>query len=175
MQNSFQDSEKKALNEALKCLSRRQMTVFKLRKRLEEKGFSQKEIEQTINRLLEWKYLDDRSYTVAYIKGRIDKFSKKKTMMGLLGAGIEKELTIKLVDEFYTEDIEYENCMRLAKKFWSEEVSKWERKYSHNPKLKSVPKKILIKKKAGDKLLLRGFLLRTVKAVLTDIAEREDL
>lgn len=174
MKNSKHDPGKTPLSSALTSLSRRPMTVFQLRQRLQEKGFSPQEIEDTVNRLIEWKYLDDRSYALAYIRSRGDRLSRKKISIELLRVGIDQDLAVKLLAEFYPEEQEYENCRQLARKLWSEEEIKWERKNQHNLKNRNIPKEILLKKRVGDKLLLRGYLVSTVKSVLTQIALRED-
>lgn len=159
---------------ALKFLSRKQMTVSQLEKRLEEKEFSHEEIKETIVRLEEWKYLDDSSYAVSYIKSRREKYSKRRTMVELVKAGIDKELAIVLLEKSYTEDNEYQNCLRLGRKIWEDECGKWERKLKDSLKYQNIPRDVILKKKVGDKLLMRGFPLSTVKNILADELQRED-
>jgi regulatory protein len=145
-----------------------------MKQRLQEKGFSPKDIDETIKRLLGWRYLDDRAYAISYIKSKEDRLSKKKIWIELLRAGIAKELATAVLEEFYSEEKENYNCIQLARKLWHEEDRKWERKYKYSFKNKNIPKEVLIKKKVGDKLLLRGFLVSTVKSVLGRISEGED-
>lgn len=173
MKNNVQKIEKTATEIALRYLSRRQITVFKLTERLRDKGFSSEEIDEAINKLIEWKYLDDHSYAIAYIKYKGDKYSKKKIMIELLKAGIDREQAITLLEEFYPGDREYHNCKQLAEKIWKEENSKWDR--NNNNRQKNVtPKEIFLKKKVGEKLLLRGFPYSLVIEIATQISQREN-
>jgi len=133
MNNSSRHSEHSALHTAMKYLSQRQMTVYKLNKKLMDKGFSPEEIEETIKRLLEWKYIDDRGYAISYIKYRREKVTKKKLAFMLYNEGIDKEITHSLLDELYSEDQEFDNCLKLGQKLWDEEYKKWDRKCKHSP------------------------------------------
>ncbi len=154
---------------ALNFLSRRQMTVWQLEKKLQEKGFSQEDIRETVNKLIQWKYLDDENYALSYIKSKRDKISKKKMVFGLRQAGIDQELTHKLLDETYGEDKEHQNCFRQALKLWEAERMKWEKRYKDSPRYQNIPQNIFIQKRVGDKLLMRGFPLSIVKSVLADV------
>ena len=84
---------KTALSTALEFLSRRQMTVDQLYKRLERKGYTRDEIAEVINKLIEWKYLDDRNYAISYCKNKLDKYSGARIKMELLKVGIDKQIT----------------------------------------------------------------------------------
>lgn len=172
--NNFNDLEqKKTLQAAFKLLSIRQMTVCNLKKKLEEKGFPPDEIGETINKLVEWKYLDDRSYAIAYVKIRKEKLSRKLIRLKLFNEGIDKEIANSVLEEFYSDKNEYDNCLRTAGKLWGEEFLKWEKKYKQNPKYKNISPEILLKKKVGDKLLLKGFSINIVKSTLEIVSERD--
>lgn len=58
-----------ALDYALKLLGRRRLTVQQLKKKLFEKGFIDT-VDEVIQRLQEWKYLDDAQYARLYIQSR---------------------------------------------------------------------------------------------------------
>lgn len=174
MKDKMHNSRRTALDTALGVLSRRQTTIWKLKKCLQEKGFSFKDIDETIERLIGWGYLDDRTYAISYLKSKEDRFSKKKIWIELLRAGITRELATAVLEEFYLEGKEKYNCLQLARKLWHEEDKKWERKYKYSPKNKHISRELLIKKKVGDKLLLRGFPINTIKSALVCISEGED-
>ena len=172
--NKIRGSEKSALDTALSILSRRQITVFKLRQKLLDKGFSAQDVEETTRKLISWKYLDDVSYAQAYLKSKKDKLSKKKLLYGLIQAGLEKELSWSLLEEIYPTEQETENCLQIARKFWDEEEHKWERKLERNPEKSVLPKELFLKKKVGDKLITRGYPISAVKMVLRQVSQRED-
>jgi regulatory protein len=157
---------KNAMDTALSYLSRRQLTVSKLKGILEEKGFPEESIETTINKLVEWKYLNDEEYALTYIQSRRDKYSKKRTSVELQRAGIEKEQISRLLEKQYTEAQEYENCLHFAQRYWEIESNKWEIKYKNQIKYQKIPRLLFLQKKVGDKLLMQGFPWGIVKDVL---------
>ncbi|MGI6449432.1 MAG: regulatory protein RecX [Desulfitobacteriia bacterium] len=173
MKNNLPASGESALSTALQALSRRQLTVFQLQKRLQDKGFSPEAIAEAVSRLTEWKYLDDQGYARAYINSKKEKYSPKRIKIELLKAGIDEDTASGLLADYYPEKQEYENCKILAEKFWNDEDAKWERKHRHDPQDMYSIKEAMIRKKVGDRLLKRGFLFSTVRAVLNRI-ERED-
>lgn len=56
------------MDEALRVLARRRITVARLRSHLERRGYSSGEINECLNRLQEWGYLDDRSYARDWVE-----------------------------------------------------------------------------------------------------------
>ncbi|RNC28987.1 MAG: Regulatory protein RecX [Candidatus Dichloromethanomonas elyunquensis] len=159
--------QKNTMTTALQLLSKRQVTVFQLKKRLEQKGFDLENINQTIMKLVEWKYLNDTDYALSYIKAKRVKYSKRRTMFELQNAGIDREQTRVFLDKHYTDEQEYENCLQLARKIWGNEYIKWEKKYQN------ITKKSFITKRVGGKLLMKGFSLTTVRNVLTNEFSRD--
>lgn len=174
MKNKIRNSEKSALGTALNILSRRQITVYKLKQKLLEKGYSAQDIEEAAGKLISWKYLDDLSFAQAYVKSKKDKLSKKKLLYGLIQAGVEKELSQTLLEEIYPADQEADNCLLIARKFWDEEELKWGRKREDNLEKPLLPKEIFLRKRVGDKLLTKGYPISTIKTVLRQVSRRED-
>ncbi len=163
------NSKTSSLTVALNFLSRSKITASMLKKKMENKGcFESEEIENTINRLLEWKYLDDRSYALSFIKNKKEKSSRKKILYELMKAGIDQQLTKELIEEYYSEEAEHENCLSLAYKLWHEEYTRWENKYRFNPKYMNIAPEVFIRKRVGEKLLLRHYPYSTVISVLTE-------
>ncbi|NLI93708.1 MAG: regulatory protein RecX [Peptococcaceae bacterium] len=164
MKNS---GNKNAMDIALSRLSRSQTTVLQLRKYLERKGFDLGNINETIKKLVEWNYVNDKEYALAFIRTKRNKFSKKKTIIELQRAGVDQEQTSTLLDEYYTDEHEYQNCLRFAQKIWQTESIKWE-KYKNLAKYQHIIREAFLKKKVGDKLLMRGFSFDIVKNVLAN-------
>ena len=140
-----------------------------LYKRLERKGYTRDEIAEVINKLIEWKYLDDRNYAISYCKNKLDKYSGARIKMELLKVGIDKQITDSILDDLYLRDKEYTNCLDLAQKLFIIESQKWEKKHDNNIKESKYPFEIYIKKKLGDKLLQKGYPFDIVKNILAEI------
>lgn len=174
MKSRKQGSDKTALSSAISLLSRRQVSVFQLQQKLQEKGFSDQESNGAVQRLLEWKYLDDYSYALAYVKSRRGKMSKQKLFLGLTKVGIDKELSQSVLAELWAEENELALCLQMARKLWDAESLQWEKKYKTSPKYRGIPQEVFLKKKVGDKLLMRGYLLPTIKTVLAQVLKGED-
>jgi len=68
-----EDVSKKAFNYAIRLLSRRDYSKYKLLQKLKEKGFPKEIHEEIINKLIELKYLNEDEYKLARIKGFIRK------------------------------------------------------------------------------------------------------
>lgn len=162
---------KTAMSTALTYLSRRQMTTFQLKKKLEQKGFTPDEMVEVLNKLENWKYIDDRSYAVSYCKNKRDKYSRSRIKMELLKAGIDNHIIFSVLEELYFNDREYNNCLDLGQRFYVIELEKWEKRFKNTSK---YPFDIYIKKKIGDKLLQKGYPLDIVKNVLAEIMSREN-
>jgi len=167
-------TQNSSLNYALNILSRRNITASKLRKKMAEKGFPEEEIIGTINKLVEWKYLDDYSYAVAYVKAKSQKCSRNKILGELMNHGVAKELIIDVLESFYSEEKEFANCLDLATKIWNNEGVRWNEKFQKKFKNKCVSRKIFFEKKLADKLLTKGFPPNIIKSVLSIVLVEED-
>lgn len=171
MRNSDDKSGKAPMSTALTYLSRRQMTAFQLTKKLEQKGFASDEIAEVLNKLVDWKYLDDRSYAINYCKSKRDKYSRARIKMELQKAGIDKQVIFSVLDELYFSDREYTNCLDLGQSFFMIEKEKWQNKYIHKSK---YPFEMHMKKRIGDKLLQKGYTIDVVRNVLAEIMSEEN-
>ena len=97
--------KKSAMEVASAYLENRMRTVFEVRKKLAEKGFSDGEIEETLNDLIGLRYLDDYEFAKRYYEYNVEKKrGSKRAMRELEEKGVDKE-TIK----FAYEDFAYEN------------------------------------------------------------------
>lgn len=68
-----EDVSKKAFNYAIRLLSRRDYSKFKLIQKFKEKGFPPEIHDEIIDKLIEMKYLNEDEYKLARIKGFIRK------------------------------------------------------------------------------------------------------
>ncbi len=93
------ESEKHvAFNKALTLLNTRFKTKHELKTYLKEKGFDEFVIDETIEKLIEYKYINDEHYVEAYINSNKDKKSKKVIELDLLKKGVSQK-TIDLAIE----------------------------------------------------------------------------
>lgn len=155
--------QSKVMSTALTLLGRKQMTVSQLAQRLKEKGFPGEEIDEAVQKLTEWKYLDDRHYALTLIRSKCQKHSKRKTASDLVKAGIEKNFALQLLAANYSEDQEVNNCLQQVRLLWANEFMKWEKKYKSNPKYQNIPCEVFLKKRIGDKLMMKGFSPAVIK------------
>lgn len=147
------------------------MTAFQLTQKLEQKDFTSDEITEVLDKLVDWKYLDDRSYAVYYCKNKRDKYSRARIKMELQKAGIDKQIIFSVLEELYFNAREYTNCLDLGQSFFVIEQEKWENRYKNKSK---YPFEMHMKKRIGDKLLQKGYPLDIVKNVLAEIMSREN-
>lgn len=110
----------KCLDTALDALSRRALTVLEVEMRLERKAFSREEIADTLARLLEWGYLDDRRLAVAYAKNRASRYSQQRIRQELIRRGVDRALADKALQCISEED-EMRQCLQVAEKLVAQE------------------------------------------------------
>lgn len=146
----------KCLDTALDSLSRRALTVLEVEKRLERKAFSREEIAETLARLLEWGYLDDRRLAVAYAKNRASRYSQQRIRLELIRRGVERALADEAVQGLSEED-EMRQCLQVAEKLVLQEET---RGHMGKPGWSSARQRV------GAKLLQRGYRRDMVLNVL---------
>ena len=146
------------------------MTEDQLLKKLRQKEFSPEQISETLAKLTEWKYLDDRTYAASYCRNKRDRYSKSRIRMELKNAGVDQEVINSVSEELYSRDREYTNCLELGRKYFPQVSQKWE-KLAQKDKKKIYPLEIYIKKKIGEKLFQKGFPTDIIQSVLEEITK----
>jgi len=164
------DPEKSCLSVALSLLGRRKMASYTLRKKLENKGYTPDEIQAAINRLLEWGYLDDRSFAVTLIRNKNTKQSKRKVFYDLIKAGIDKYLAQTLLEQYYPDELEIENCLATATKLLASERGKVPKKAAKQ----AAETEADIYQKIHARLVLKGYSVNSVYTALEQVFEREN-
>lgn len=149
------------------------MTVFQLEQKLRNKGYKSEEIGVAIKKLIAWGYLDDYSYARTFIKTRKKELSAQRIYTKLLKVGIDKEIIRELLEKIYPEELEYQNCLKLADVLCSKEYQKWRQNYCKNPKYNNISPKTYLYRKVGNKLLYRGYRSEVVYAVLSEILKEK--
>lgn len=137
-----------AFDKCLNLLGKSMKTTKQIKEYLQQKGFGDRVSQNVINKLKEYKYIDDQAYAVAFV-------SQFKTCKGafrirqeLMLKGIKKEIIDEALSDI-DENEKVENAFNLAKKA---------------VKGKPIDQKQLIK--VNRHLLSRGFDFETVNVVL---------
>ncbi|SDK50528.1 RecX family transcriptional regulator [Natronincola ferrireducens] len=134
---------KKAFNLSLKYLTYKARTENEVVNYLAGKEYSSTVISHVIEKLQEYKYLDDHKYSKIFIGDNIEKGSKGKSLIEreLAQKGVSEEIITKTLSVF-TEEKEIEIAKNIVKKLFHSK--------------KSLPLNH-IKSKAYNKLLQKGF------------------
>lgn len=112
-----EDDYLKAKKKALDIISYSEKTKSEILFRLQKNNFSKESIEKVISFLDEYDFLNDENYAKNYINDKINfsRQSKRKTRYDLLKKGIDNNIIDKYLNEI-SYDIEYDNCLYIAKK-----------------------------------------------------------
>ena len=96
----FEDDKGKALSKAVKYMGANLKSCQQIREYLKKKEYSKDIIDYVIDKMKEYKYLDDEAYARAYISTYSSKCGKLKLIQALKAKGI-KDTTI---DNVFAED-----------------------------------------------------------------------
>ncbi|MBQ4516228.1 MAG: regulatory protein RecX [Clostridia bacterium] len=107
-----------AKNYGMKLTSARSYTKAALLRKMFEKGFDEREINQTIAFLEEYKLLDDEEYARRFVNDciNIKGYGKFRIKNDLREKGIDKDTADKILSEYDFNEIEEEKILPLAQK-----------------------------------------------------------
>lgn len=133
----------KGIDSAVKYLSFRSRTEKEVADHLLKKNYSEKIVLDIINRLKEYRYLDDQAYLKNYLSSnaQVTRYGKIRIFHDLKRRGL-KETVLDQLDEDYPQDLEKKFCQALAQKYFSQLRGK------------SIAER---KKKLSNKLLRLGY------------------
>lgn len=151
----------KCKSSALRTIERSYKTESEIKKKLEEKEFSEETINKTIKFLLEYNFINDYEYTKMYIKDRLINQGKNKIKYSLIRKGINSNIIDDVFFELDTKDSEMEKAYELGLK-------------KYNSLVKRESDKIKLKNKVIRYLLGRGYSYGIVKDIYNKI-ENGDL
>jgi len=146
---------------AFRLLGRRQHSSSELRRKLWNKDYEQKLIDEVIEDLQKNGYLDDKEFIRAFVaeKSKAKNWSIKR----ITGELFKRGATSKLIDEMFSEqqtESDLESAMKLAKK-----------KYEVLMKRNLEPKEL--RNKLSTYLFTKGFDYDLIKEVCSKIMEAE--
>ena len=112
------ENKSEALKFAMKLISLRKRSVFEIKKRLRKKKFEENIIEEVLQELKNYKYLNDEEFAEAYINDRINfnprgRFLIKKE---LNEKGIAENIIERKIEELFSEEKETASAKKLAEK-----------------------------------------------------------
>lgn len=116
----------------MKLLQGRDYTEEEIRKKLNDDGYPEDIIKQTIDYLYGYHYLDDERYIRLYYQSKKHRKSKKEMIQELQRKGIAKELVVRFFETMHEEQEENSDlyCIRklLCKKKYDDESASFEEK-----------------------------------------------
>ena len=147
---------RQAEKKALKLLTISDRTEFQLREKLREGGFPPEAVDDAVEYVRSFHYIDDRRYAEAFIRSRKDEKSLFELRMELRKRGVGEDLADEVLQE--AEIDERAVISRLfEKKYASKDLS--------DPK---------IFERAFRYFGSRGFSYEDIKAAVTEAVEREE-
>ena len=150
------EEKSRVKNKAILYLSYRSRSVAELTKKLQENGFKDSIVRKVVHDLFRVGLLDDKVFASSYVQTRMVQKPMAKALLKkeLLLKGIEENLAIEAVEEFYGERSEMDVARELIQK----------KKFQHK---KEDHKKM--RKKMSDFLLRRGFGWDVIASVFGEL------
>jgi Uncharacterized protein conserved in bacteria len=112
------EEQNKATNCAINQLSFRSRSINEIKNKLKEKGYDDELIENSIEFLSKYGYLNDYEFAKALVKDKqaFKKAGKKLLQQELYKKGIDKALAEQVISESVDDQAEYERAMEIAEK-----------------------------------------------------------
>lgn len=110
---------KRAKLRAMNLLQKRDYTEYKLREKMKEGLYPSGIIDDTIEYLKSYRYLDDERYTDEYVRYHMELRSKNRIRQDLIQKGISSDIIESVIESAYEEsgvDPELEQCLKLLRK-----------------------------------------------------------
>ena len=146
----MEDFLKQAKLKALSLLTDMDRTEVQLRQKLKQKGYEEDVVEQTIEYVKSFGYIDDAKYARRFVESRKKTKSKQEMTAMLCQKGVNREIVAKALEECYTSEDAVEAIRHLAEK----------KHYSFQD---STDKE---KKKICEYLLRKGFYYDDIRQVI---------
>lgn len=115
---------KRARRRAMHLLEKMDRTESQLRTKLQQGFYSEDIIDDAIAYVEGFHYLDDARYARNYVRCQVERKSRRKIQMDLLGKGVKKELIEQALEEEYQQEQEQEQILRwVEKKHYAKETA----------------------------------------------------
>jgi regulatory protein len=114
----LQDEKDRAFNKALKYISSSLKTIKQIKDYLYKKEYAEPTVNYVIEKLIEYKYLDDEAYAKAFVLTYGNKYGKLKLQSLLYAKGVSQKIIDSIID-----DIEIESSIdSVADKYMRNKV-----------------------------------------------------
>ena len=115
----FEDDKGKALSKAVKYMGSAIKTSQQIRDYLKKKEYNSDVIDYVIDKMIEYKYLDDVSYCKAFIATYSNKYGKLKLISALKSKGIKDSI----IDEVFLEETKIQDSIdKVAEKYLKNKI-----------------------------------------------------
>ena len=111
----FESEVKSAFEKSLDYLGRRMYTKKELIERLTQKGYTKEVSEKVIEKLEEYRYIDDKLFAKQFFQSN-PHLSKKVLKGKLMQKGVANDIISEIIDE-RTGESEFDLCLLQAKKY----------------------------------------------------------
>lgn len=147
-----------AFEQAARYLEKALKTQKQLQTYLKEKGFLQQSIDDAVQKLKEYGYIDDEAYAENYIKTYQNKKGKIKLKFDLISKGVSPEIVEEKLAQLIDAEEQFSSCEALLKKY-----------------IKNKPIDSKLKSKAYAHLFSKGFAGDIISSVIAKVfSEVED-
>lgn len=112
---------KRPFDVALDYLTKCARSEKEIKDKLSQKGYTTVEIDDTLSKLKEYRFVDDGEYVKTFLGFYKNKFGKKQLELKLVTVkGIDKDLAKEIIDDVLSDDEEIEKATSFAKKYFSQ-------------------------------------------------------
>lgn len=131
---AYEENKLKCRESALRIIERSYKTENEIKNKLLEKGYGIEEVNESVNFLKEYKFIDDRNYVKLFIKDRLRNQGKQKIKYSLKLKGISDEIIDEEISNLDREK-EMEVALELASKKYTTIIKRESDKYKVREKL----------------------------------------
>lgn len=114
---------KRAIKRAMHLLERQERTEKQLYDKLKQNGYPDECIENAIEYVRSYHYIDDLRYAKTYIRYHQDKKSRRKLQMDLMNKGVPRNLIEQALEEEFESDEVCKICELLQKRRYQNETA----------------------------------------------------
>lgn len=157
-----EESKNRCFSYAIYLLGRQNYFEKVLVEKLKRKEYSEEDIQYTLEKLRYYNYLDDSRLTEAFVRDK-KRFSKKGPRYiaeALRNKGVSQEQITKALEENYSTEEAYENCIGIAEKKFEYYKNKTDDLYQLKSKLYAF-------------LAQRGFSSEVIKRTIEKLTKDE--
>lgn len=118
----LQNGNYASFDNALTYLEKGMKTEKGIREYLKKKGYLDESIDKTIEKLIEYGYINDELFAESYINTYSSTKGKRKIEYELISKGVDKEIIFQKLEELIEEEDQLSNCVALAKKYLKNKI-----------------------------------------------------